>query len=479
MYSFLITLMGFFLRLFYINKPEGLWNDEYVSWMTASVPFGQGFWHAITEQCHMPLYYMYLKPFVNCSDIVLRLTSVIPSVIAIPVMYLIGKEYSKKTGYFCAAITSVLPFLIYYSQEVRFYSLVFLFSSLIFLISIKIIKYGNKKYYTLYAIIALLLILTHHLSIIFLTFLTGYLIYKTKKITKSGIIFSFLCLAIILPFGIHILKQLPSAQWWNTFSYKNLFFMFTDFFSPILTNNITTPENLFYIKNPLFISLMIIPAIIAVWGILKTFKKAKGYNLIWFGTVFIMAVLASQNVVVFLTKYIIEVLPLMILLVVLGLQNKQKNLLLTLFVIIQILSVLTPYHPSKIYRAEGNKIVGDILNYTKPDVTLFTYYAPDRFTRYRTSTSKDFYISKINRFEYADNPQNILKDVKNGEKVSFIFLNTVTFIQPESKNNNEIEMFVTFSKIKNKLFEYIYSNYTDINVTRQGCWTIITAVKNL
>ena len=95
---YFITLIGLILRLTFLNKPEGLWNDEYVSWMVASTPFGEGFWNAVLKQCHMPFYYLYLKPFTGCSDLVLRLTSVIPSVIAIPVMYLVGKEYSKKTG---------------------------------------------------------------------------------------------------------------------------------------------------------------------------------------------------------------------------------------------------------------------------------------------------------------------------------------------------------------------------------------------
>ena len=123
---FFIILLGIFLRLSYIIKPEGLWNDEYVSWMVASTPFNENFWHAVLKQCHMPLYYLYLKPFAGLSDLILRLTSVFPSVLAIPIMYLIGKEYSKKTGILAASITSVLSFLVYYSQELRFYSLLLL-----------------------------------------------------------------------------------------------------------------------------------------------------------------------------------------------------------------------------------------------------------------------------------------------------------------------------------------------------------------
>ena len=83
-----IIIIGIVLRLLFIDKPDGLWNDEYVSWMIASVH--NGFWDAVKSQCHMPIYYIYLKIFMSIfgnSDILLRLTSVLAGVIAVPVMY--------------------------------------------------------------------------------------------------------------------------------------------------------------------------------------------------------------------------------------------------------------------------------------------------------------------------------------------------------------------------------------------------------
>ena len=135
---FFIILFGLLLRLSFINKPEGLWNDEYVSWFVANT--SEGFWQEVFKQCHMPLYYLYLKPFTQFSDIVLRLTSVIPGVIAVWIMYLTGREFSKKAALYSALITSVLSFLVYYSQEVRFYSLLFLFSALSLLYTVRVIK---------------------------------------------------------------------------------------------------------------------------------------------------------------------------------------------------------------------------------------------------------------------------------------------------------------------------------------------------
>ncbi len=132
-FSAIFILLAIILRLINIDKPEGLWNDEYVSWFVASTPFIKGFWQEVLKQCHMPLYYLYLKPFTTCSDVVMRITSVIPSVISVYVMYLTGKEFFKKTAVYAGLLTSVLSFLVYYAQEVRFYSLLFLFSALLLL----------------------------------------------------------------------------------------------------------------------------------------------------------------------------------------------------------------------------------------------------------------------------------------------------------------------------------------------------------
>ena len=127
----LLTLLGLGLRLIFIDKPDGLWNDEYVSWYIASKPLFTDFFKGVISQCHMPFYYIYLKAFISIfgnSDLLLRITSLIPGVIAIPIMYYVGLKNNKRTGYYCAVFTAISAFLIYYSQEVRFYSLLFLFS---------------------------------------------------------------------------------------------------------------------------------------------------------------------------------------------------------------------------------------------------------------------------------------------------------------------------------------------------------------
>ena len=479
MYIILITIIGLILRLVNIDKPEGLWNDEYVSWLIASTPFNNGFFSAILKQCHLPLYYFYLKPFASCSDVVLRLTSTIPSIISIYVMYLIGKEYSNKKGFICATITAILSFLIYYAQEVRFYSLLFLFSALSLLFLIRLCK--SQKGWKGFIISSLLILFTHALGGIYVGINCFYLAYKKKKLTSKLILFFVLSIILIVPFGTNILKMLPTSQWWGEFSYTNILFLFSDYFSPILTNNINAPKTFIYSKDLLLNTFLIFPTILSIFCIIRGFKKQKGLGLIVFGTIFITMILAISGIIVFITKYTIEILPILILLFTFGLEGKLENYLLSIFIIFHILTIFTPYYPAKIFREEGHRLVADILNKTNPDKIIYTYYEPNRFDRYLKINPKTDHISKINRFDYINTPINIKKDLKSGEIVSVVFLDSVSFIPEDkieiAKKQGIPEMFITFSSIRYNLIKELSSGFTEYDVQKKGSWIIITARK--
>lgn len=475
---FYIIILGLLLRLSNIVKLEGLWNDEYVSWYVSSFPFFDGFWHEVLKQCHMPFYYLYLKPFVNGSDTVLRITSVVPGVLAIPVMYFIGKEYSKKAGYFAAIITSVLSFLVYYSQEVRFYSLLFLFSAFSLLFTIRYLKNNSKFNLAGYVLSNLLVLFTHILGGIYVFLSLTYLAIKKKK--YSIIVISVVAAVVAFCFvPVSFIRMLPVSQWWGHFSYTNILFLFSDYFSPILTNNVSAPQVFFYDKS--LTLWLTIPTIIAVSGMVMGFKK--GLGLIVLGTIGIMSVMSSLGILVFITKYTIEILPILILFVALGFDrmNRIGIVLLSVFIICHLGAYFTPYYVTKLKRNEGHKIVGDILNKQNPQNILFTYYEPDRFYRYTDTQGKHLlYISKSNRHLYKQNPAEILSDIPIGETVSVVFLDSVSFFDEEflekNKTNPNIpEMFMTFSAVKNSVLKRLDKDFSDYEVAKGGYWTVIRA----
>ena len=243
----LIFLIGVLIRLVSVDKAEGLWNDEYISWYISTRSLFTDFIKAVFQNCHMPLYYCYLKTWTflfGNSDTVLRISSVIPGCLSIITMFFVGKELKDdNTGLYCAAITAVSGFMIYFSQEVRFYSLLFLFSSLALLYMLKLVEKQELKNYIGFYIFNVLIMFVHTIGFVFVFFnflvLFGYL-KKENRITNKTILYIVgASIVAMLPFVPFLYKTMTASyisQFWSDFSFTKLFFVFADYVSPIQIN---------------------------------------------------------------------------------------------------------------------------------------------------------------------------------------------------------------------------------------------------
>ena len=257
--------------------------------------------------------------------------------------------------------------------------------------------------------------------------------------------------------------------------------MFSDYLSPILTNNINAPSEFYYSKDTLFLILITIPTVLSFYAIIQGYKEQKGLSIIALTTLLITALLAISGKIVFITKYTIEILPILILLFSLGIKNRLGVFILSTFVAFQLVSIFTPYYPAKTLRNEGHKLVSDVLNKTNSTQIVFTYYDSNRFKKYLTTDAECLHISKINRFEYIEAPELILEKIPQNANISIVFLDSVSFIPKilieEAKSRQVPEMFITFSIIRNKLVEKLQADYTDIKINKSGSWTVINAKK--
>lgn len=529
----LIALFGLLLRLIFINKAEGLWNDEYVSFMIASTPFNKGFTNIMNTQCHLPFYYLYLKFWMfvfGNSDLLLRLASVVPGVLAILAMYKIGIEHSKETGYLCAGLTAISSFLIYYSQEVRFYSLLFLFSAMSLLYTLRILKYPNKKNIILYCISNLLILITHTIGFVFvffnLIFVSSGLFKQYKKLITG--IWSAIAIGTcaLLPMIANILSVKFYTQWWGSFSISKIGFLFTDYFSPVLTNLVNAPENFFY--NPNIIFWMLTTTIIAISFIIRAILKNKQNAylfLICVATIIVMIIAALLGKLVFITKYSIEIYPILIYLACFGCstisKKPVKNILIWIYCVISLgYLIFAPYSAPKIPRAEGHKIVGDmlnLLNLQKNDFILFEYYDSNRFDKY--FNFKDYNVISINKGNFqsylsghdfddiyyngkdtykqiftSENDKYLKKQLneqlfskmKPGQSVAVIMLDSVAFYDKETikniVNNDEMYekvpfLFLIFSYVKNEVFYDMMDELTLVGGGQKGSWRILKFTK--
>ncbi len=531
---FLIIILGIALRLIFINKPDGLWNDEYISWIIAATPFSDGFINAVKSQCHMPFYYLYLKFFMTFfgqSDLLLRLTSVLAGVLSIPIMYFVGKEKDENTGLTCAGFTAISSFLIYYSQEVRIYAILFLFSALSLLYTIKCIKNPNKQNFILYVISNFLILFTHTIGFVFVFFnliiLSINLFKQFKKVITTVWISIFAGGILLTPLIFKIFTTKSFSQWWGHFSISKIGFLFTDYFSPVLTNLTNAPDNFLY--APKLALFMILPAIIAIGCIIKALYKNKiniQLFLLFISTITILIIASLIGKLVFITKYSIEIYPILIYLASFGINSINnkilKNSLIIVYCLISIGYILLhPYSAPKMRRAEGHKIMTDILSrmdLKKDDMIVLEYYPQNRFEKYfdfsnyrvieihkgnfpmyisKSDTLEDAFINGKknykNMFLSNSNPyfesmldSNIFNKLKPGQSVVMVVLNSVSFYSPNNlaliannneKYNKEPLLFLIFSYIKNKTFYEMMQNLAIAKFEQKGNWTLIKFTK--
>jgi len=127
-----LFLSAFALRMYRLGQQPLSW-DEGWSIGLSSLPWSEI--HRITAlDVHPPLYYDLLKLWLTLgrNELLLRFLSVIAGMVSIPLAYATARAWMRtagnrdrdeQTGLFTAAVATFSPFLLYYSQVVRMFSL--------------------------------------------------------------------------------------------------------------------------------------------------------------------------------------------------------------------------------------------------------------------------------------------------------------------------------------------------------------------
>lgn len=538
----LITILATILRIIGIDKAGGLWNDEYISWSIANIPLSKAFLKGIASQCHMPFYYLYLKVFSHISnnDLCLRFSSVIPAMISVPVMYLVGRTKSKLCGILCALFVATSSFLIYFSQEVRFYSILFLFSALSLLFTLRIVKKQNKHNLIGLIVSNCLILFTHTIGFVYVFFnlLFVSIILKNKENFKKVFTYTWsiltLTLALTSPLLLRIFTTVSFSQWWASFSINRIAQVFVDFFTPV-TSQILPLEALngYHLYASFVLLATIITLTIIVIGLF--YKKVKNENLIFYVAlaVFVVMILASLlDKMVFEAKYIIEIYPILIFVffnTILAFNKKRIKIpLLLIFFAIQFGYLFTSYAAPKVQREEGHKYVAQLINSAKlkqNDYIVLTYYPQNRFEKYQDFSKynvisihkgnfNDYILPAISYKEAVKSGKkqyrgtfinatlpvgvfqgskliyyindNIYKKMKTGQKVAFIFLDSVSFLDETTFSNVVTNtkfyeatplLYIIFSDFRNEIIKTIPVNAKNIHYEVKGFWTLVSFEK--
>ncbi|HEX6392526.1 MAG TPA: glycosyltransferase family 39 protein [Acidimicrobiales bacterium] len=161
-----VTLAGLAVRFV---VPRGIWLDEATSIHQASMPFGEMLKNLGSTDVHPPLYFAVLwttDHLIGSGPLAMRLPSVLAGTLAVPAAYLAARDlWDRRSGVIAGVLASVAPILVWYSQEVRMYSLFMLFALLALWGQARVLRYGTAGGWVIYVLSSAALVWTEYFAV--------------------------------------------------------------------------------------------------------------------------------------------------------------------------------------------------------------------------------------------------------------------------------------------------------------------------
>lgn len=499
-----LTFIALLVRLLNIDKPYGLWNDEILCYSIAAKGLPFGIIHELMKtDFHMPLYYYCLgvwRHFFGDTDVALRLSSVIWGVLAVPAFYYMGKAFkSKYLGYFLAFIACFNPVMIYHSQELRFYSMVVLFSALSITFMLNLVEKPNIKNLIFLGLSNLVILYVYSLGGLFiciqwLVLLIHFLIYK-KDYISNYLRYSALFFLFSLPYIIlFLLFQYESSQQligpfsWGDSANFNIIALLNDCISPFFTeikDGLDIKRYFLYfqsLKSTIYLVFLCIPTFCFVVGFIFSLinmnKKIVYTSIIAMFVLLAEVALWSQGEFYIVTRYVLIILPIILLLGcngILLIKNKYfKYGLIILIGIVYFYNVLDYKNMDAFsVRYDGFKYPADTLKSfsTQGDYIISSRYSDSFFMKYlknynaiEIETNKMFTIDQTRKLALRVFSKELIDSTN---KSNSMYKLAPYFISPDPTNElrNYINSAVAkIPKGKQVIFingPYGYSSYLD------------------
>ena len=206
-----ILILAALLRLLQLGS-ESLWWDEFVTVAIVRLDWGAFWWVLSHKEANMGLYYCLLRLWINLgeSEFVLRSLSALTGVLAVGLVYVLGKRlFDTKVGLMGAALLATHSFHIQYSQEARGYSLIVLLTALSSLFFLRAIEHPSRNEWAGYILTATLAVYTHFFSVLVLGAHWVWLLsVRRRNIPWRGFLVAVLAISMLLvPLAIFALAS--------------------------------------------------------------------------------------------------------------------------------------------------------------------------------------------------------------------------------------------------------------------------------
>jgi hypothetical protein len=160
-----VVVLGALLRFTTLDR-QSFWYDEAVTWGIVRHGLGHVLSTVPRSESTPPLYYVLLwlwSRVFGVGGAGLRAFSALCSTLTIPVVWAIGRRLvSNRVGLIAALLTAVNPFLFWYAQEARSYSMLLLMCALSLLALVWALESPGRGRVLVWGIVSALAVATHY-----------------------------------------------------------------------------------------------------------------------------------------------------------------------------------------------------------------------------------------------------------------------------------------------------------------------------
>jgi uncharacterized membrane protein len=163
----LLMVTGLVLRSM---ATRSIWLDEAISIHQAQLPFAEMLGRLAANDVHPPLHHAVLWATVRLlgtSELAVRVPSIIAGTVLIPILYGAGRDlYDRRVGLVAAALGTVAPIAIWYSQEARMYAIFMVLSLIAVWAQVCMLRNGGPGSWAVYSVATAAMIWTQYFAIL-------------------------------------------------------------------------------------------------------------------------------------------------------------------------------------------------------------------------------------------------------------------------------------------------------------------------
>jgi hypothetical protein len=288
LYSVLLVLLLAASARIINSSTWPVWTDEGASIYTASDPHISSIMDKLTENHHPPLYFVLLgawEQVAGDSRIALRMLTIFSGMIAVAVVYRMGKDWFGHTAaWYGTLLFAVSDLVVQYAQQVRHYGWLTLAVALMSLLFLRALRRPTAGRFAVYAVSIAFMLYIHYLGLMVLALqaVVGLVGWRAPLRDKAGLVGAWaLALVLYTPWLIAFRQILLLFNEGGLASRPNI--------EP------TTPERLVIMLNVLTnhqTALVIGLFALAVWMLARTRDTsvrwlARVYLALWGGGLFV------------------------------------------------------------------------------------------------------------------------------------------------------------------------------------------------